>query len=474
MAAEWSVAGVVEWVASQPIANAEAVASKFRDEEIDGETLLSYAELPRDSRLRADFELSIGKANALRKAICLLAGVDPSAGTPLAASPAHASSRGGASARSPTEEGIPPTSPSGSTASHTPPSVARSLRLEPESTRGSRSSRQSSAAAGEGELRSMKLTKLMKRASAAGVSEEQLEDAEDADDHRGAVIKLILANTVEDDGAGALRAELSAMKLTKLMKRASAAGVSEEQLEDAEDADDHRGAVIKLIVQKELGGRPALGGQASASPARLVNSTSSADSQETSRLLRHGSSSQREQAYKALEAAAKRSDVPLLCACVPPMFQIMCMDVSEVDAAEYQRVGLLLSKMVAANTVAVASTCFKDDIWLSPYAASGSALGVLLAKPPASLTEADALTFSCQYSWMAPFNSYGWTPVLAAAGVDVMFAFTEGWIPHAPTAIVQAPTHERNLRLCTLVMTMLRQKKLADPHAIAGAWYLLC
>ena len=54
----------------------------------------------------------------------------------------------------------------------------------------------------------------------------------------------------------ALRAELAAMTLTGtgLMKRAGAAGVSKKALESAEAEADNKGAVIKLILDKEVGG----------------------------------------------------------------------------------------------------------------------------------------------------------------------------------------------------------------------------
>ena len=51
-----------------------------------------------------------------------------------------------------------------------------------------------------------------------------------------------------------VHAELSAMTLMGLMKRAGAAGVSKKALESAEAEADHKGAVIKLILDKEVGG----------------------------------------------------------------------------------------------------------------------------------------------------------------------------------------------------------------------------
>ena len=52
----------------------------------------------------------------------------------------------------------------------------------------------------------------------------------------------------------ALRAELSAMTLTKLMKQADAAGVSKKALEGAEAEADNKEAVIRLILNKGVGG----------------------------------------------------------------------------------------------------------------------------------------------------------------------------------------------------------------------------
>ena len=56
------------------------------------------------------------------------------------------------------------------------------------------------------------------------------------------------------------------MKQPALMKRATASGVTDEKLEDAEDEDDHKSAVVKLIVQADTAGGGAIGSRASAPP----------------------------------------------------------------------------------------------------------------------------------------------------------------------------------------------------------------
>merc|ERR1711988_1192426 len=102
----------------------------------------------------------------------------------------------------------------------------------------------------ESELAGLKLKALKKRAKSCGVSEELLEDVDDADDVKGAVIELILdaTSSMETRASKArrvLESELAGLKLKALKKRAKSCGVSKELLEDADDADDVKGAVIE-------------------------------------------------------------------------------------------------------------------------------------------------------------------------------------------------------------------------------------
>jgi hypothetical protein len=111
------------------------------------------------------------------------------------------------------------------------------------------------------ELATLRLTTLIQRAAAGAVSSEELEAAEDETDHKGAVIELIVtAELVQADEASlafeALRAELSAMRLTKLIARAVSAGVSTEDLERAEDDEKgHASALIDLVINTEAEAR---------------------------------------------------------------------------------------------------------------------------------------------------------------------------------------------------------------------------
>ena len=102
------------------------------------------------------------------------------------------------------------------------------------------------------ELVGMKLGALKKRARETGVTPEQLDDADDEDDPKQAVVELILEAAPGVDAGAALRAELAEMKMGVLKKRAREAGVTPEQLDDADDADDPKEAVMELIVRSLL------------------------------------------------------------------------------------------------------------------------------------------------------------------------------------------------------------------------------
>lgn len=79
------------------------------------------------------------------------------------------------------------------------------------------------------------------------------QSAPDFSARRGIVrAELVLTAAAAAASRQALVSELGGLKLKVLKKRARAAGVDEEKLEDTDDADDIKGAVIALIVHAEL------------------------------------------------------------------------------------------------------------------------------------------------------------------------------------------------------------------------------
>ena len=109
------------------------------------------------------------------------------------------------------------------------------------------------------ELSTMKVTQLVHRARETGASATTLEQAQDADDAKAALVDLIARRVSSASGAAAmsdpaatelaLRTELSAMKVTQLIHRARETGASETTLEQAQDADDAKAALVDLNVR---------------------------------------------------------------------------------------------------------------------------------------------------------------------------------------------------------------------------------
>ena len=73
-----------------------------------------------------------------------------------------------------------------------------------------------------------------------------MDEADDADDRKAAIIDLIVQ--AKPAPSAELRTELEAMKFSALRKRAQAAGVAQADLEAADDTDDSKATVIGLIL----------------------------------------------------------------------------------------------------------------------------------------------------------------------------------------------------------------------------------
>jgi len=101
------------------------------------------------------------------------------------------------------------------------------------------------------ELRTMKGSALRKRAVACGVSDAELEEADDDDDTSAALVKLIVARELAnaDGEEEAARAKLLATKTSLLRKQVIAAGATPEAMERADDAADTKAALVEMILR---------------------------------------------------------------------------------------------------------------------------------------------------------------------------------------------------------------------------------
>ena len=103
------------------------------------------------------------------------------------------------------------------------------------------------------ELSTLKLSVLKSRARAVGISDEQLDEVDDAENTKEALIQLIREaenNSTNDEEA--LRAELSGLKLSALKGRAREMGISDQQLDEADDSDNVKEAVVSLVIAHQL------------------------------------------------------------------------------------------------------------------------------------------------------------------------------------------------------------------------------
>lgn len=105
------------------------------------------------------------------------------------------------------------------------------------------------------ELQAMRFKQLRQRAKASGVDNELLEDAVDADDPKGALIAMLIDREVKQTAVAPasifrLQAEdLVGLTLKDLRKRAREASIAEHRIEDAYDAEDIKATMIALVVE---------------------------------------------------------------------------------------------------------------------------------------------------------------------------------------------------------------------------------
>ena len=109
------------------------------------------------------------------------------------------------------------------------------------------------------ELGAMKLRALQKKAEELGVGEDQLDDAEE----KSEVIALIVQKHDEQPAheeavrLAALKDELGAMKLRALQKRAEELGVDEDKLDDAEEKSEVIALILAALAPVEDGAAQA-------------------------------------------------------------------------------------------------------------------------------------------------------------------------------------------------------------------------
>eukprot|EP01051_Picozoa_sp_SAG22_P006381 SAG22_NODE_416_length_10804_cov_4.791126_5_plen_416_part_00 len=130
------------------------------------------------------------------------------------------------------------------------------------------------------ELAQLRVLALKRRAATAefGIPAEQIEQVDDEEGPKGALISLMLdahhaaaAATPSADVLGALREELAQMRVLALKRRAAAEGVSAEQIEEVDGAESPKDALIQILLGRAATLSPT-SAAAAAAPAPAVTS----------------------------------------------------------------------------------------------------------------------------------------------------------------------------------------------------------
>jgi hypothetical protein len=98
------------------------------------------------------------------------------------------------------------------------------------------------------DLEHLKLSQLRKQGAESGVSAEDIDIAIDADDPKTMLIELVLRTWAVSSAPTTAFVELAGLKMSVLRKRAIAAGIDAELIEDAIDEEDPRAAMMSLIL----------------------------------------------------------------------------------------------------------------------------------------------------------------------------------------------------------------------------------
>ena len=309
------------------------------------------------------------------------------------------------------------------------------------------------------ELREMKLMTLRARAMEAQIADALVDDAMESDAPKSALISLLTKHAMSvSTAAGQLELDLQGLKLLELHQRAISDGVVAEGVDDAMESSAPKSTLIALIVRAST--------SSASSTKQLLTLLADGEAGVLDH-LRNGDADQREQAYTELEAAVARRDTALLCACIPPLYEVLCLDAEVVDTAECQRVCLLLGSMICVDHVACGGCVWKDGLFATPFANAGSALGLVREKSESELCAEDAITLACHMLiFEAPWIK-GFAAVAVAAGMSEMqMMVAMGSV--APCY----PDAARSIKLTELTMDLLRRRQVPDA-VVAGCWMVL-
>jgi hypothetical protein len=119
----------------------------------------------------------------------------------------------------------------------------------------------------------------------------------------------------------------------------------------------------------------------------------------------------------------------------PALGELLALDAAEVGPAEFDRIGLLLARLVAEasdDPASVFGAVWGEGRLLAFWRSEGNAVARALRKPAEELTREDALHLACAVAVEPQTCVRGWTEPIAAAGFATSLEFIAAWMTEDP------------------------------------------
>ena len=143
----------------------------------------------------------------------------------------------------------------------------------------------------------------------------------------------------------------------------------------------------------------------------------------------------RDAALDALDAHAVPIERSVSLGAAPVLGELLALDVAEVSPADFDRIGLLLGRLIGEasdDPASVFGAAWGEGRFLALFRSEGNALAQALRKPAEELTREDALHLACSEVLVSQVCVRGWTKPWAAAGFATTMEFLAAWMAEDP------------------------------------------
>ena len=141
-------------------------------------------------------------------------------------------------------------------------------------------------------------------------------------------------------------------------------------------------------------------------------------------------------ALDALDAHAVPIERSVSLGAAPALGELLALDAAEVGPAEFDRIGLLLARLVAEasdDPASVYGAVWGEGRLLASMRSEGNAVARALRKPAEELTREDALHVACLIALEPQAYVRGMTKLFAAAGFATTMECIAAWMTEDPT-----------------------------------------